>query len=85
MVADAIQPRISLDMRGKECPLPVLRAKLAMLELEPGEVLEVLATDPHASVDFQAFCARSGHELVLEDQQGGVLRFCIRRIAGTMI
>lgn len=73
----------SLDMRGKRCPLPVLRAKLALTRIRDGDVLHVAATDPHATVDFQAFCARTGHELVREERgEDDVLHFYIRRKAG---
>lgn len=70
-------------MRGRRCPLPVLRAKVALNRVAPGEVVHVAATDPHATVDFHAFCARSGHELLREEEdREGVLHFFIRRTAG---
>ena len=58
-----------LDARGLKCPLPVLRARKAMQRLAPGDVLRVLATDPGAVKDFQAFCEATGHEL-LESREG---------------
>lgn len=80
---DTINPAESLDMRGKRCPLPVLRAKLALNRIADGEVVHVAATDPHAAVDFQAFCARTGHELVREEtDRDAVLHFYIRRVPG---
>ena len=68
-----------LDARGLNCPLPVLKAKVALNRMQPGEVLYVQATDPHASIDFQAYCARSGHELLEEQSGDEVLGFYIRR------
>ncbi|GAA5180109.1 sulfurtransferase TusA family protein [Niveibacterium umoris] len=53
-----------LDVRGLNCPLPILRAKKALAEMHSGEVLRVVATDPGSVRDFQAFCRQTGHELV---------------------
>ena len=53
-----------LDARGLNCPLPILRAKKALAELHSGQILKVLATDPGALRDFQAFSRQTGHELV---------------------
>jgi tRNA 2-thiouridine synthesizing protein A len=69
----------TLDTRGLKCPLPVLRARKAMQDVAPGEVLEVLATDPGTVRDFEAFCAATGHELVEHDQRDGELTFRIRK------
>lgn len=72
----------SLDARGLNCPLPVLKTKVMLNSMEPGSVLYVEATDPHAIIDFQAYCARTGHELLQFDEPGdGVIRFFIRRAA----
>lgn len=68
-----------LDARGLNCPLPVLKAKFALLKMLPGEILYVEATDPHASIDFQAYCARSGHEIVNTGTKDEVIYFYIRR------
>ena len=83
-LGDSGAPRADmyLDARGLDCPLPVLKAKVALNRLEPGQILCVEATDPHASVDFAAYCARSGHELLAVNQQGSaVLALYIRRAA----
>lgn len=70
-------------MRGKRCPLPVLRAKLMLTRVKVGDIVHVAATDPHATVDFRAFCARTGHEMVGHFRDpDDVLHFYIRRKAG---
>ena len=69
----------SLDARGLNCPLPVLKAKLALNRMKPGEVLHVEATDPHATIDFEAYCARTGHEIIHSETVSGVITFYIRR------
>jgi tRNA 2-thiouridine synthesizing protein A len=68
-----------LDARGLKCPLPVLRARKAMQRLAPGAVLQVLATDPGTTRDFQAFCEATGHELLESCEQGGEFTFRIRK------
>ena len=59
-----------LDTRGLKCPLPILRCKKGLAELEPGQVLKAYATDPGAVKDFQAFCKQTGHVMLsLEETQ----------------
>ncbi len=53
-----------VDARGLNCPLPILRAKKALAEMEPGQVVRVVATDPGSVKDFQAFAKQTGNELV---------------------
>ena len=68
-----------LDVKGLACPLPVLRAKKAMRDVPPGEILEVLATDPGAVKDFEAFCEATKHTLVGCSEESGVYAFQIRK------
>lgn len=70
-----------LDVKGLNCPLPILRTKMALSDLEPGQVIHVLATDPHSVVDFKAFCARTGHELVHLIEGPEVFEFYVRHRA----
>lgn len=53
-----------VDARGLNCPLPILRAKKALAEMDTGQVLRVLATDPGSVKDFQAFARQTGNELL---------------------
>jgi tRNA 2-thiouridine synthesizing protein A len=53
-----------LDARGLNCPLPVLRAKKALNEMQSGQVLKIVATDPGSVKDFQAFSKQTGNELL---------------------
>ena len=68
-----------LDVKGLNCPLPVLRAKKALKDITVGGTLEVLATDPGAVKDFEAFCRTTGNELVESKVDGKVYSFLIRR------
>ncbi len=71
----------TLDAKGLNCPLPILKAKKAMKEVPVVGTLEVLATDPGAVADFQAFCRTTGNELLEHSEDGGVYRFMIKRAA----
>lgn len=55
---------VSVDVTGMNCPLPILRAKKTLAQMETGQVLQVLATDKNAPEDFAAFCQQTGHELI---------------------
>ena len=68
-----------LDVKGLNCPLPILRTKKQLAEMESGQVLRVLATDPGSVKDFAAFCKQTGNEL-LEQQEGNrVFEFYLKR------
>lgn len=68
-----------LDLKGLKCPLPVLRAKKALKSMAPGEVLDVLATDPGSVKDFQAFCETTGNDLVSWSESDGVFAYTLRK------
>lgn len=69
----------TLDVRGLSCPLPIVRTAQAMRGLGPGELVEVLATDPGSVADFEAWCRSSGNALVERSEEGGVYRFLVRK------
>ncbi|MFN3075768.1 MAG: sulfurtransferase TusA family protein [Alphaproteobacteria bacterium] len=70
-----------LDVKGLNCPLPILRAKKAIKDVAVGSVLEVHATDPGSVKDFEAFCRQTGNELVESVEDAGVFKFKIKRSA----
>ncbi len=70
-----------LDVKGLNCPLPILKAKKALKDVPAGETLEILATDPGAIADFEAFCRQTGNELVESDTEGDVFWFLIKHTA----
>ncbi|CAG9208102.1 Sulfur carrier protein TusA [Paraburkholderia caribensis] len=59
-----IQIHKEVDARGLDCPLPILRAKKALADMESGQILKVLATDPGSQRDFAAFSKQTGNEIV---------------------
>jgi len=71
----------TLDAKGLNCPLPILKAKKALNDMAAGATLEILATDPGAVADFQAFCRTTGNELMESGQDGNVYRFIIKKAA----
>lgn len=68
-----------LDTRGLNCPLPILKAKKALSEMDTGQLLKVLATDPGSTRDFQAFARQTGHELVEQSAAAGEFIHVLRR------
>ena len=68
-----------LDARGLNCPLPILRSKKALGELATGQVLKVVATDPGAIKDFEAFAKQTGNELLSSAQAGGEFTFFMKK------
>jgi len=69
----------SIDTCGTRCPIPLLRAKQALKELQVGDYLEVLATDPSAKPDFDAMLKHLPHELFLYQKEEGYDRFVIKK------
>ncbi len=69
----------SLDARALLCPLPVLKARKALLQMEPGSVLELWATDPAAIVDVPHFCHEAGHSLISMHEKDGAQCYVICR------
>ena len=68
-----------LDVKGLNCPLPILRTKKALAEMQTGQTLRVLATDPGSVKDFQAFARQTGNELVTSGESAGVYEYVLKR------
>ncbi|MBC7622981.1 MAG: sulfurtransferase TusA family protein [Aeromicrobium sp.] len=68
-----------LDVKGLNCPLPILRAKKALADMASGELLRVVATDPSAVKDFAAFCKQTGNSLLSSDDNGKEFSFVISK------
>lgn len=72
----------TLDTKGLLCPAPVIKTSKAIKEIDVGQVLEVLATDPASKPDFQAWSRMTANKLISTDEQSGppkVYRFLIQR------
>jgi TusA-related sulfurtransferase len=68
-----------LDARGLNCPLPILKAKKALADMESGHTLKVIATDAGSVRDFQAFAKQTGNELVEQQTFGNEYIHVMRR------
>jgi tRNA 2-thiouridine synthesizing protein A len=75
----ALTPASELDCRGLNCPLPVLRTKKAIVALDSGDILKMVATDPGSVADMAAFSRQTGHELVEQSEGDGEFVFFFRR------
>jgi TusA-related sulfurtransferase len=72
---------VELDLSGLDCPMPLLKAKKALNEMQPGELLRVIATDPGSVRDFEVFSRQSGHQLVESVVMDGEFRYLLRKKA----
>jgi tRNA 2-thiouridine synthesizing protein A len=68
-----------LDAKGLACPMPIVKTKKAVEELNSGDVLEIHATDKGAKNDLTAWAKSGGHELVKDTEEDGVLKFWIKK------
>ena len=70
----------TLDCTGMLCPVPVIKTSKAIKELQVGQVLQMVATDPGAPSDMEAWSRQTGNELLDSHQEGGKYIFYFRRI-----
>lgn len=68
-----------LDASGLNCPLPILRAKKSLASMTSGQVLHIIATDPGAVKDFEAFAKQTGNTLLSSGEEGGKFVFLIKK------
>lgn len=68
-----------LDARGLTCPMPLLKAKLALNAMQSGQVLKVTATDAGSQRDFQRFAELSGHALLRSEDTAGEYHYWLRK------
>lgn len=68
-----------LDASGLNCPLPILRTKKSLNGMEPGQILKVIATDPGAVKDIEAFCNQTGNDLQSSAEEDGKFVFLIKK------
>ena len=68
---------VSLDLTGLKCPLPVLKARRQVGMMDAGTVLEVMADDPAAPLDFDHFCETTSHRLIASETIAGVFHIMI--------
>lgn len=74
-----LKSNVILDAKGLACPMPIVRAKKAMNNLEEGQVLEVQATDKGSKADMKAWAESTGHQYLGTIEEGGVLKHYLRK------
>jgi tRNA 2-thiouridine synthesizing protein A len=74
-----IQTTHVLDCSGMLCPVPVVKTSKAIKEIQVGEILKMIATDPGAPPDMAAWCRQTGHEMVAQEKEGDKFVFYLRR------
>ena len=68
-----------LDASGLNCPLPILRAKKALSDMQPGQTILIISTDPGSVKDFEAFSKQTGNQLMSSGEDGGKFKFVMKR------
>ena len=68
----------TLDLTGLKCPLPILKTKKALAQMQAGEVITVRATDAGAPDDCAAFCRQTGHVLLESTQAGEIFTLVVQ-------
>ncbi len=75
-----VKPDRVIDCLGLYCPEPIFRTRMALDEMESGEVLEIIADDPAAEDDISRWVTRTGHELLEMKKNDNVLEFSIKKV-----
>ena len=70
-----------MDLKGIPCPMPIVKVSKGIKDVEVGQVIEAITTDPGALADFPAWAKTSGNEILKTDQQEGLIKFYIKRKA----
>ncbi|TDJ23344.1 MAG: sulfurtransferase TusA family protein [Gammaproteobacteria bacterium] len=68
-----------LDASGLNCPLPILRAKKALSDMEADQTLLIISTDPGSVKDFEAFAKQTGNQLLSSTEDGGKFKFVMKK------
>jgi tRNA 2-thiouridine synthesizing protein A len=74
-----LQPDRVVDARGLNCPLPILRTKKALNDMQSGQLIRITATDPASVRDFQAFARQTGNELLSHSEEAAEYTFFMRK------
>ncbi len=70
---------VTVDTKGMLCPLPVVKLSLALEELQPGQMVELIATDPGSKADVPAWAEMTGHTLLRTEDHGGTYIFLVQK------
>jgi rhodanese-related sulfurtransferase/TusA-related sulfurtransferase len=79
---ESLKTDLVLDAKGLACPMPIVKTKKAMNNLDAGQVLEVQATDKGSKADIKAWAGSSGHQYLGTIEEGDVLKHYLRKSSG---
>ena len=80
-MGDDIKVDKVMDLKGLPCPMPVVKVNKGIKDVEIGQVIEAVTTDPGALADFPAWAKTSGNEILDTVQDAGEIKFYIKRAA----
>ncbi len=75
-----VKPDHTLDCKGLSCPMPILKLAKEIKNIEVGQVLELLGTDPGSKTDVPKWCEKTGNEFLEAIEESGVYKYYIRRV-----
>jgi TusA-related sulfurtransferase len=79
-MSDDIKIDKVMDLKGLACPMPIVKVSKGIKEIAIGQVLEAQTTDPGSLADFPAWAKMSGNEILKTEQEGGTIKFQIKRL-----
>lgn len=74
---------VFIDARGLACPMPLIKTRQALMVVDPGATICILATDPTSKRDFEMFAEATGHKLLRQEKQDDVFLYVVEKIAAT--
>jgi tRNA 2-thiouridine synthesizing protein A len=78
-MSDEIKVDKTMDLKGLPCPQPVIKVSRGIKEIQVGQILEAVTTDPGSLADFPAWARTSGNEILKTEQESGTIKFWIKR------
>ncbi len=78
---EAVKAAKVMDLKGLPCPMPVVKISKGIKDVQVGQVVEAITTDPGALADFPAWARTSGNEILKTEQVGSEIKFYIKRKA----
>lgn len=77
-----IKTNLIVDAKGLACPMPIVKTKKSMNDLEPGQVMEIQATDKGSKADIKAWAESTGHQYIGTTEEEGLLKHYLRKASG---
>lgn len=78
-MTENLDHKIEVDARGLKCPEPLMLVRNKMMDMQSGEIIKIIATDPSTSWDFPNFCKFLGHQMLSQEESGDEYKYWIRK------